>query len=66
MQAKSHLQYQTTVRPSLLDLLGFPVWFTQLFSHRNRSVAFDEFDRAVDRLINDRAREPKNKPSRDW
>jgi cytochrome P450 len=55
-------QYQTTVRPSLLDLLGFPVWFTQLFSHRNRSGAFDEFDRAVDRLINDRAREPKNKP----
>jgi cytochrome P450 len=55
-------QYQTTVRPSLLDLLGFPVWFTQLFSHRNRSGAFDEFDRAVDRLINDRAHEPKNKP----
>ena len=55
-------QYQTTVRPSLLDLLGFPVGFTQLFSHRNRTGAFDEFDRAVDRLINDRAREPKNKP----
>ena len=55
-------QYQTTVRPSLLDLLGFPVWFTQLFSHGNRTGAFDEFDRAVDRLINDRAREPKNKP----
>jgi len=55
-------QYQTTVRPSLLDLLGFPVWFTQLFSHRKRTSASDEFDRAVDRLINDRAREPKNKP----
>jgi cytochrome P450 len=55
-------QYQTTVRPSLLDLLGFPVWFTQLFSHRKRTGAFDEFDRAIDRLINDRAREPKTKP----
>ena len=44
-------QYQTTVRPSLLNLLGFPVWFTQLFSHGNRTGAFDEFDRAVDRLI---------------
>src|SRR5215471_11517831 len=55
-------EYQTTVRPSLLDLLGFPVWFIQLFSHRKRTGAFDEFDRAVDRLINDRAREPKNKP----
>ena len=62
-------QYQTTVRPSLLDLLGFPVWFTQLFSHGNRTGAFDEFDRAVDRLINDRAREPKTNrriSSRDW
>ena len=55
-------QYQKTVRPSLLDLLGFPVWFTQLFSYRNRTGAFDEFDRAVDRLINDRTCEPKNKP----
>ena len=55
-------QYQKTVRPSLLDLLGFPVWFTQLFSYRNRTGTFDEFDKAVDRLINDRTCEPKNKP----
>jgi cytochrome P450 len=25
-------RYQTTVRPSLLDLLGFPAWFRKLFS----------------------------------
>jgi cytochrome P450 len=55
-------QYQTTVRPHLLDLLGFPAWFTKLFSRRQRAVAaFDEFDSTVDRLINDRAREPNNK-----
>jgi cytochrome P450 len=55
-------QYQTTVRPHLLDLLGFPTWFTKLFSHRQRAVAaFDEFDSTVDRLINERANEPDNK-----
>ena len=55
-------QYQTAVRPHLLDLLGFPAWFTNLFSLRQRAVAaFDEFDSTVDQLINDRAREPNNK-----
>jgi cytochrome P450 len=55
-------QYQTAVRPHLLDLLGFPAWFTKLFSRRQRAVAaFDEFDSTVDQLINDRAREPNNK-----
>ena len=55
-------QYQTAVRPHLLDLLGFPAWFTNLFSHRKRAVAvFDEFDSTVNQLINDRACEPNNK-----
>jgi cytochrome P450 len=55
-------QYQTAVRPHLLDLLGFPAWFTNLLSRRQRAVAaFDEFDSTVDQLINDRAREPNNK-----
>jgi len=41
--------------------LGFPTWFTKLFSHRERALAaFDEFDRTVDQLINNRAREPNN------
>jgi cytochrome P450 len=54
-------QYQTAVRPHLLDLLGFPAWFTNLLSLRQRAVAaFDEFDSTVDQLINDRAREPNN------
>jgi cytochrome P450 len=55
-------QYQTAVRPHLLDLLGFPAWFTKLFAYRQRGIAaFDEFDSTVDQLINDRAREPNNK-----
>jgi cytochrome P450 len=57
-------QYQSRVRPNLLDLLGLPDWFTALFSQRRRSTgAFDEFDKAVDQLINRRAREASGQPS---
>jgi len=56
-------RYQTTVRPSLLDLLGFPAWFTKLFSSRRGTAAvFNEFDKAVDQLINNRARLPNGQP----
>jgi len=50
-------RYQMAVRPSLLDLLGFPAWIANLFSRRHGSAAaFDEFDQAVDELIESRAR----------
>ena len=55
-------QYQATVRPSLLDLLRFPVWLTRLFSFRRAMGAFDEFDKSVDRLLSTRGREPKTEP----
>jgi cytochrome P450 len=55
-------QYQTTVRPGLLDLLGFPAWFTKLFSPRRGTAVFNEFDKAVDQLINNRARLPNGQP----
>ena len=49
-------RYQMTVRPSLLDLLGFPAWLANLFSRRGGSAkVFNEFDAAVDKLINSRA-----------
>jgi cytochrome P450 len=57
-------RYQRTVRPSLLDLLGFPAWLSGLFSRRlGGAAAFSEFDQAVDRLIGDRAREAGGKPN---
>jgi cytochrome P450 len=57
-------QYQSRVRPNLLDLLGLPDWFTALFSHRRRSTgAFDEFDKAVDQLISRRAHAGSGQPS---
>src|SRR5262249_1308161 len=55
-------RYQTAVRPNLFDLLGFPAWFTRLFSFRRASAAFDEFDKAVDRLIESRAHPSSGQP----
>ena len=55
-------QYQTTVRPGLLDLLRFPVWLTRLLSFRRTIGAFDEFDKSVDRLLSTRGREPNAEP----
>src|ERR1700757_1765597 len=48
--------YQTIVRPRLLDLLHFPEWFTNLASPLPTRGVFDEFDRKVDRLLAERGR----------
>ena len=53
-------QYQTTVRPGLLDLLQAPEWLTRLVSPRRGSGSFDELDQLVDRLLH--GREPDIKP----
>jgi cytochrome P450 len=55
-------RYQTAVRPRLLDLLGFPAWFTRLFSFRRAGAVFNEFDRTVDQLISSRAHHSAGPP----
>ena len=55
-------QYQTTVRPRLLDLLHVPEWLTHLISPQHTEGIFDEFDRKVDRLLTERGREPDAEP----
>jgi cytochrome P450 len=54
--------YQTTMRPGLLDLLRFPVWFTRLFSPRRGIESFGEFNKSIDRLINARVQKPDTEP----
>ena len=54
--------YQANVRPSLLDLLRFPRWTTKIFQFRRATGAFDDFDHAVDRLIDSRGRQANNEP----
>ena len=44
-------EYQTTVRPGLLDLLHIPQWLTRFVSPRRPEKIFDELDGLVDRLL---------------
>jgi cytochrome P450 len=55
-------QYQTMVRPSLLDLLHVPQWLTRLIAPLPTEGIFDEFDKKVDRLLTERGREPDAEP----
>ena len=53
---------QTTVRPSLLDLLHVPEWLIELISPRMADGILDEFDASVDRLLTQRGRAPDAEP----
>jgi cytochrome P450 len=55
-------RYQTTVRPSLLDLLHVPEWLTHIVAPQPTDGIFDEFDKSVDRLLTARGREPDAEP----
>jgi cytochrome P450 len=55
-------EYQTTVRPSFLDLLHVPEWLTELISPRMADGILDEFDASVDRLLTERGRAPDAEP----
>ena len=55
-------RYQTTVRPSLLDLLHVPQWLTRLLVPQRTKGIFDEFDKKVDKLLTERGRAPDAEP----
>ena len=51
------LQYQTSLRPGLLDLLHVPDWLTRLVSPRRSEGSFNELDKMLDRLLRTRSAE---------
>jgi cytochrome P450 len=55
-------QYQTIVRPSLLDLLHFPLWLSRLISPMPTKGIFDAFDQKIDALLTVRGRAPDAEP----
>jgi cytochrome P450 len=54
--------YQSRVRPNLLDLFGFPDWLAGRRRVKLAKQTFEEFDAIIDRLIDERARNPGNAP----
>jgi cytochrome P450 len=55
-------RYQATVRPNILDLLGWPEWLAGLGRYKAAHRAFAEFDTVIDRLIESRARDAQSAP----
>ena len=55
-------EYQTIVRPSLLDLLHVPLWLARLLAPQHTEGIFDEFDKKVDQLLTERGRAPDAEP----
>jgi cytochrome P450 len=49
-------QYQTSVRPTFFDLIGAPDWLAGLVNPKRGRGFFDDFDRAIDRLLAERER----------
>jgi cytochrome P450 len=56
-------RYQAEIRPNLLDLMGLPLWLAAIGRKKRADRVFDEFDTLIDRLIETRARDPKNGPN---
>ncbi|MGH6677234.1 MAG: cytochrome P450, partial [Xanthobacteraceae bacterium] len=54
--------YQKSVRPTLLDFLGAPLWLRRIASPRRRIEALVAFGRAVDNLISSRQHKPDLHP----
>jgi cytochrome P450 len=55
-------QYQMNVRPHLVDLMNLPRWLARLISPMHAAGIFNEFDKSVDRLLNERGRAPDAEP----
>jgi cytochrome P450 len=55
-------QYQMNVRPQLVDLLNLPRWLARLIAPMHAAGIFNEFDKSVDRLLNERGRQPDAEP----
>jgi cytochrome P450 len=55
-------EYQKRVRPTLLDLVGAPLWLRRILSPRRRIEAMVAFDHAVDDLIGARRHNPDLHP----
>lgn len=56
-------EYQKTVRPTLLDLVGAPLWLRRILSPGRRIEALVAFDHAVDNLISARRQNPALHPN---
>jgi cytochrome P450 len=62
IMARSAGHYQAEMRPNIMDMMGWPKWLAGLPRNRVAQRTLGEFDQAIDRLIDERTRDPGNYP----
>jgi cytochrome P450 len=62
IMGRSAGRYQTEMRPNIMDMLGWPRWLADLPRSGVARRTLGEFDRVIDRLIDERTRNPGNYP----
>jgi cytochrome P450 len=62
IMGRSAGRYQTEMRPNVMDMLGWPKWLAGLPRRNVAARTLGEFDQVIDRLIDERTRDPGNYP----
>jgi cytochrome P450 len=62
IMARSAGRYQAEMRPNIMDMMGWPKWLAGLPRNRVAQRTLGEFDQVIDRLIEERTRDPGNNP----
>src|ERR1700729_1208286 len=62
VMGRSAGRYQAEMRPNIMDMLGWPRWLADLPRSGVARRTLGEFDRVIDRLIDERTRDPGNYP----
>jgi cytochrome P450 len=62
IMARSAGRYQVEMRPNIFDMMGWPKWLAGLSRNGVAQRTLGEFDKVIDRLIEERARNPASQP----
>ncbi|HTB89265.1 MAG TPA: cytochrome P450 [Steroidobacteraceae bacterium] len=58
IMGRSAGRYQAEMRPNIMDMMGWPKWLAGLPRNRVAQRTLGEFDQVIDRLIDERTRDP--------
>ena len=62
IMGRSAGRYQAEMRPNIMDMLGWPRWIAALPRNKVAQRTLGEFDQVIDRLIEERTRNPEGYP----
>lgn len=62
IMGRSAGRYQAEMRPNIMDMLGWPKWIAALPRNKVAARTLGEFDKVIDRLIEERTQDPESHP----